>query len=107
MVSKKFKCPNCNFSFNPLFVFKIKNVNQDIICPNCKTTLIPVMNKKVEKNWKFGFLIGLIFSVIPAQTYLMFNKNLLKGLSIGLTSGLIILSIVVYIVFKTTSFKIK
>ncbi len=65
------------------------------------------MNKEVEKKWSYGFYIGLIFSVVPAQIYLILNKDLFKGLLIGLICGLIVLVISIYIVYKTTYFRLK
>lgn len=107
MSSNNFYCPNCSFKFSTATVFKLKKVNQTIYCKNCNELLIAQLDLRVKKYWKYRFLVGVVFSVIPAQIALFLNKSIWFSLLLGAICGINVLIVVVYFIIRTTSFRIK
>ena len=97
---EKFGCPHCKMKLPFFFVTKIKT-DHAFDCPNCGEKIIP----ERSKSFTWGYVIGFLSFVIPAQTLRYLNHNFLVSFLAALLIGLVSVFFVASYVYTTTHLK--
>ena len=95
---EKFQCPNCGKKLPFMFVVKIKN-DHEFDCPNCGETLVP----KKTKPFLWGYILGFLALVAPAQALLYLHDDIVLALIAGSACGLTVIFLIALYVYSTTS----
>ena len=96
-MKEKFECPHCKKKLPFFFVTKIK-ADHAFDCLNCGKKIIT----ERSKSFTWGYVIGFLSFVIPAQTLLYFNHNFLVSFLVALLFGLVSVFFVASYVYTTT-----
>lgn len=96
-MKEKFECPHCKKKLPFFFVTKIK-ADHAFDCLYCGEKIIP----ERSKSFTWGFVIGFLSFVIPAQTLLYLNHNFLVSFLVALLFGLVSVFFVASYVYTTT-----
>ncbi len=94
---EKFECPNCKKKLPFFFVTKIKT-DHAFDCINCGEKIIP----ERSKSFTWGYVIGFLSFVIPAQTLLYLNHDFLVSFLLALLFGLVSVFFVATYIYTTT-----
>lgn len=81
-LTTKFTCPVCSnkLPFREVFRFNKGHVLQ---CPDCDSKLRPAN----VKSWNFGFVIGFLGFVVPAELVRYHWDSVMLAALIGVTTG--------------------
>lgn len=94
---EKFECPHCKKILPFFFVTKIK-ADYAFDCLNCGEKIIP----ERSKSFTWGYVIGFLSFVIPAQTLFYLNYDFLVSFLAALLFGLVSVFLVASYVYTTT-----
>jgi len=99
---KAFICPSCKHALPSKELFSFRK-NHITICRHCSSHLEPVNGK----SFYWGFVLGFIGFLIPAELLKLFFDSLLLSFVGGLFGGLFTILLVALFIRKRTFFKIK
>lgn len=94
----KFECPNCKKKLPFFFMTKIKT-DHAFDCLNCDEKIIP----ERSKSFTWGYVIGFLSFMIPAQTLLYLNHDFLVSFLLALLFGLVSVFFVATYIYTTTN----
>lgn len=99
-MSKPFSCPVCGCAIPFKQAFFLNN-NSSVVCCNCNSCLSP---KPMSKAY-FG--IGFIGTVAASQIFLLFKKDIIQALLVGLLTGAILYIGGVFYAYKNVEFELS
>jgi DNA-directed RNA polymerase subunit RPC12/RpoP len=94
---EKFECPHCKKKLPFFFVTKIK-ADHVFDCLYCGEKIIP----ESSKSFTWGYVIGFLSFVLPAQFLHYLNHNFLVSFLAALLFGLVSVFLVASYVYTTT-----
>lgn len=96
-MKEKFKCPHCKMKLPFFFVTKIKT-DHAFDCLYCGEKMV----SERSKSFTWGYVIGFLSVVIPAQALRYLNHDFLVSFLAALLFGLVSVFFVASYVYTTT-----
>ena len=94
---EKFECPHCKMKLPFFFVIKIKT-DHEFDCLYCGEKMVP----ERSKSFTWGYVIGFLSFVLPAQILRYLNQDFVVVFLVALLFGLVSVFFVASYVYTTT-----